>query len=306
MSMESVRGARTRVRRVRGCCAVKVAVLGLGYVGTVTAAGLASVGHDVVGVDVDPVKVELVGSGHSPVVEPGIDEMLSGAVASGRLTATTDTRAAVDGADVSLVCVGTPSSPDGGTDLGYLRRAVQGLRSAMADADPPTSGHHVVVVRSTVPPGTVDEYVAAAFADGRAPDGWSVGAAMCPEFLREGSGVEDFFHPPFVVIGTARRADRRRAPWALHVPRPRAARRRHTQRRGAEVRVQRLPRDEGVLHERDGPDLPGARGGRARGHGASSARTRSSTSPRPTCGRASPSAAPACRRTCARCSTWRG
>jgi GDP-mannose 6-dehydrogenase len=181
---------------------MKVAVFGLGYVGTVTAAGLASRGHHVVGVDVDTMKVDAIASGRSPVVEPGIDELVRDAVAAGRLQATTDARLAVEGADVSLVCVGTPSSPRGDTDLTYISRAVTDLREAMEVASPPASGMHSVVVRSTVPPGTVAGVVAPVF-DGELPDGWEVGTAMCPEFLREGCGVEDFFAPPFVVVGTA-------------------------------------------------------------------------------------------------------
>lgn len=182
---------------------MKVAVFGLGYVGTVTAAGLASAGHEVVGVDVDPVKVDLIRAGRSPVVEPGIDELMASAVGSGRLTATTDPVVAVDGAQVCLLCVGTPSSPQGSTDLTYLDRALAGIRTAMAVAAPPREGPHVVVVRSTVPPGTVDEHVAAAFGPGTTPDGWDVASAMVPEFLREGCGVADFFAPPFLVLGTA-------------------------------------------------------------------------------------------------------
>jgi GDP-mannose 6-dehydrogenase len=181
---------------------MKVAVFGLGYVGTVTAAGLASRGHHVVGVDVDTMKVDAIASGRSPVVEPGIDELVRDAVAAGRLQATTDARLAVEGADVSLVCVGTPSSPRGDTDLTYISRAVTDLREAMEVASPPASGLHSVVVRSTVPPGTVATVVAPVFA-GELPEGWAVSTAMCPEFLREGCGVEDFFAPPFVVVGTA-------------------------------------------------------------------------------------------------------
>ena len=92
---------------------MRVAVFGLGYVGTVTAAGLASRGHDVVGVDVDPLKVDLVRAGNSPVVEPGIEELIADGVAGGRIRATTDAAVALERADVSLLCVGTPSSPQG-------------------------------------------------------------------------------------------------------------------------------------------------------------------------------------------------
>jgi len=181
---------------------MRIAIFGLGYVGTVTAAGLASQGHKVWGVDVDPVKVDLIRSGRSPVVEPGIDQLIATAVGQGDLSATTDPVVAVERADVSLLCVGTPSKPQGGTDLTYLRRALDDIREAMAVATPPASGFHAVVVRSTVPPGTGDDLVSATFAS-MPPGGWTVGTAMCPEFLREGSGVADFFNPPFVVLGTA-------------------------------------------------------------------------------------------------------
>jgi GDP-mannose 6-dehydrogenase len=182
---------------------MRIAIFGLGYVGTVTAAGLAAQGHDVCGVDVDSVKVDHIRSGRSPVVEPGIDDLIAMAVENGRLSATTDPVAALDRADVSLLCVGTPSSPQGGTDLTYLRRALEDIRQGLVAARPPASGFHAVVVRSTVPPGTGDSVVQPTVAATSLPAGWSVGTAMCPEFLREGSGVADFFNPPFVVLGTA-------------------------------------------------------------------------------------------------------
>ncbi len=180
---------------------MKVAIFGLGYVGTVTAAGLASQGHHVVGVDVDASKVAAVGQGRSPVIEPDVDRLVAQAVAAGRLSATADVREAIDGADISLVCVGTPSTPRGDTDLTYVSAVLADVREAMSDATPPSSGFHSLVIRSTVPPGTGDSLVRPAFSPELLPDGWTVGTAMCPEFLREGSGVEDFFAPPFVVVG---------------------------------------------------------------------------------------------------------
>lgn len=182
---------------------MRIAVLGLGYVGTVTAAGLAARGHQVTGVDVDSVKVGLIREGKSPVVEPGIDDLVAESVRSGALRATTDAAVALDGAQVSLVCVGTPSSPAGGSDLTFLRRALVDIRRALEVVSPPPSGFHSVVIRSTVPPGTGDELVAPTFTRSPLPPGWAVGTGMCPEFLREGSGVADFFDPPFVVLGTA-------------------------------------------------------------------------------------------------------
>jgi GDP-mannose 6-dehydrogenase len=180
---------------------MRIAIFGLGYVGTVTAAGLASRGHEVCGVDVDDVKVDLIRSGRSPVVEPDLDELVASAVQQGVLTATTDPVEALDRADVSLLCVGTPSKSQGGTNLTFLQRALDDIREGLTAATPPPSGFHAVVVRSTVPPGTGDDLVRPSFAE--PISGWTVGTAMCPEFLREGSGVADFFNPPFVVLGTS-------------------------------------------------------------------------------------------------------
>ncbi|TDD60751.1 UDP-glucose/GDP-mannose dehydrogenase family protein [Kribbella antibiotica] len=181
---------------------MKVAVFGLGYVGSVTAACLAAAGHDVWGVDVDTAKVGPITEGHSPVVEPGLDELVADGVTAGRLHATTDPRLALDRADVSLICVGTPSTPAGSTDLTYIKRAVRDIAEAAHVVVPPESGFHSIVIRSTVPPGTVDEVVAKVLADVPPPAGLTFGTAMCPEFLREGSGLADFYDPPFVVVGT--------------------------------------------------------------------------------------------------------
>jgi len=181
---------------------MKVAVFGLGYVGSVTAACLAANGHDVWGVDVDTAKVGPITEGHSPVVEPGLDELVADGVTAGRLHATTDPRLALERADVSLICVGTPSTPSGSTDLTYIRRAVRDIAEAASVVVPPASGFHSIVIRSTVPPGTVDGVVEQVLAEVPAPDGLTFGTAMCPEFLREGSGLADFYDPPFVVVGT--------------------------------------------------------------------------------------------------------
>lgn len=182
---------------------MKVAVVGLGYVGTVTAACLADSGHDVWGVDVDAAKVDEIRAGRSPVAEPGLDAMVAHAVANGTLQATTSCADAVGRAEVSLVCVGTPSTPRGATDLSYIRRALGDIVAALRDARPQAAGRHSVVIRSTVPPGTVDDVVLPALSSGLAGTGLSAGAAMCPEFLREGSGVADFYAPPLVVVGTS-------------------------------------------------------------------------------------------------------
>jgi GDP-mannose 6-dehydrogenase len=177
---------------------VKVTIIGLGYVGSVTATCLAARGHDVVGVDTDASKIAVLASGRSPVVEPGLDELVGEVVAAGRLRATESIDEGLADSDLSLVCVGTPSGLGGSTNLGYVRRVVTEIGERLAGSTRP----HTVVIRSTVPPGTVDEVVVPLLA---AASGRTVGGdllvAMCPEFLREGSSVTDFFDPPFLVIG---------------------------------------------------------------------------------------------------------
>ena len=182
---------------------MKVAVFGLGYVGTVTAAVLASNGHEVWGVDIDPSKVATVNAGHSTVVEPGLDDLVRTAVSAGSLRASTDLVAALDGARVSLVCVGTPSSATGGTDLRYVMRVIGDIAKTLAASDSAPEAGHAIVMRSTIPPGTVDEQVAPLIAEqvGEAPI--RIGAGMCPEFLREGSAIADFYDSPITVVGTA-------------------------------------------------------------------------------------------------------
>ena len=177
---------------------MKIAVFGLGYVGTVSAACLSGEERHVVGVDPDPTKVGLIASGRSPVVEPDIDDVVANARAKGWLTATSSSTEALRDADVALLCVGTPSRLNGSTDLKYIERASAEIGEYLRTAD-----HHlVVVVRSTVPPGTVEGLVATTVAreSGKA-SGVDFTVAMCPEFLREGSSVTDFFEPPFTVIG---------------------------------------------------------------------------------------------------------
>ncbi|MGN6679630.1 MAG: nucleotide sugar dehydrogenase [Streptosporangiaceae bacterium] len=180
---------------------MRVAVVGLGYVGTVTAACLAANGHDVWGVDVDEAKVGDICAGRSPVAEPGLDDLVRQVVAAGALHATTKCIDAIDRADLSLVCVGTPSTARGGTDLSYIRRAVEDIIAALS-AVHPSSRPHTIVIRSTVPPGTVQEVVIPALRDGLRGTALNVGAAMCPEFLREGSGIADFYAPSLLVVGT--------------------------------------------------------------------------------------------------------
>jgi GDP-mannose 6-dehydrogenase len=177
---------------------VKITLCGLGYVGSVTAACLASRGHHVVGVDTDAGKVLALNESRPPVVEPGLNSLVTAAVASGALRATESVRDGLEAAELSLVCVGTPSAGNGRTDLAQVRRVVREIGAALSGSD----RSHTVVIRSTVPPGTVEEVVVPLL---ESSSGRKVGAdlqvSMCPEFLREGSSVVDFFAPPFLVIG---------------------------------------------------------------------------------------------------------
>jgi nucleotide sugar dehydrogenase len=181
---------------------LKVAVFGLGYVGLVSAACLASKGHDVCGVDISAKKLAMISSGQSPIIEPGLQELVAAAVANGSLRTTSEPSEAVNGAAVSLVCVGTPSTSQGASDLSHVQRAVEQIGESLRSVQVP-SGFHSVVVRSTVPPGTVDGLITNSLKSAVSESTLNeFGAAMCPEFLREGSGVADFFSPPFTVVGT--------------------------------------------------------------------------------------------------------
>src|SRR5262245_20056563 len=183
---------------------MKVAVFGLGYVGTVSAANFAADGHDVVGVDVNADKVAAINAGRSPIVEPGLDELLARATADGRLRATTDTAGAVRSTEVSLLCVGTPSRRNGSLDLRYLERVSEDVGRALAATD----RYHVVIVRSTVLPGTTHETVIPTLerASGkRYGDGF--GVSVNPEFLREGTAIKDFRKPPLTLVGHNHAAD---------------------------------------------------------------------------------------------------
>ena len=177
---------------------MKVSVIGLGYVGCVSAACLAEAGHEVVGVDVSQLKVSMINDGHSPIIEPGINDLLANAVEQKRLSATSETQAAVLATDLSLICVGTPSQANGSLDLTYIRRACQQVGEALAGTD----RFHTVVIRSTMLPGSVEGTVIPALeaASGKQA-GRGFGVAINPEFLREGSSIYDFNHPPFTLIG---------------------------------------------------------------------------------------------------------
>jgi GDP-mannose 6-dehydrogenase len=176
----------------------RVAVFGLGYVGCVSAACLASRGNTVVGVDVSPEKVAMVTEGRSPVVEERIGDLIAEQVAAGRLSATTDSALAVADSDIAMVCVGTPSTPSGSLLTSYLEQVSEEIGAALAGR----TERYTVAIRSTMLPTTCEQIVLPRL---EAASGLSVGEgfglAVNPEFLREGSSVRDFFDPPKTVIG---------------------------------------------------------------------------------------------------------
>ena len=177
---------------------MRISVFGLGYVGSVSAACLAGRGHEVIGVDVNPAKVDLVNEGKAPVVEERIGELVAEVVRSGALRATGDVREAVMGSEVSLVCVGTPSEPNGALSTTYLERVAEQIGAAIAER----GGWHTVVFRSTMLPGTCLNLLVPILEKGvGGTAGVDFGVAVNPEFLREGTSVRDFFDPPKTVIG---------------------------------------------------------------------------------------------------------
>lgn len=177
---------------------MRISVFGLGYVGCVSAACLAHDGHQVIGVDVNPQKVETIGAGRSPIVEPGLEDLVHEGVYAGRLRTTTHAEEAVIASDVSLICVGTPSNGNGSLGLRFVENVCREIGAALREK----RGYHVVVVRSTVLPRTTRQYLLPLLEEysGRtAGDGF--GVAMNPEFLREGSAIRDYYHPSQIVIG---------------------------------------------------------------------------------------------------------
>ena len=174
---------------------MRICVFGLGYVGAVTAACLAARGHSVVGVDTNPDKTDWINKGESPIIETGLGELIKSGVKKGLITASTDHAQALINADLALVTVGTPTTPAGQPDLSFVRRVVRQIGESCSSS----SKSLVLVLRSTVPPGTLQE--CADLLREVAP-GADCHLAFNPEFLREGSAVRDFLDPAHTVIGT--------------------------------------------------------------------------------------------------------
>lgn len=177
---------------------LKISVFGLGYVGTVSAGCFAGQGHEVIGVDPVQSKIGLIEGGRPPIIEADIGDIISRNVQAGRLCATSDSAAAIRKTDVSFVCVGTPSQANGNLDLTYIKRVCEQIGAALRNKQT----RHVVVIRSTILPGTMHDIVIPELERSSAKQaGTDFGICHNPEFLREGSAVKDFHCPPKTVIG---------------------------------------------------------------------------------------------------------
>jgi len=182
---------------------MKISVMGLGYVGAVSAACLAKQGHEVIGVDPQRAKVDLINQGRTPIIERDLGDIIAAEVGAGRLRATSDVAAAVRHTDLAFVCVGTPSLPNGGIDLKYMRRVCEEIGQALRGH----AGAPTVVIRSTMLPGTMRGVVIPTLeAHSGKRAGAEFGVCINPEFLRESTAVRDYFEPPKTVIGELNRA----------------------------------------------------------------------------------------------------
>lgn len=178
---------------------MKISVFGLGYVGAVSSACLAKCGHTVIGVDRDTVKINLINDGKTPIIEKDLESLIDQNVKAGRLKAVADPYYAVEKTEISLICVGTPSEKNGRIDLTYITRVSSEIGKALAAKDT----HHIVVVRSTILPGTVQGTIIPLLETHSGKKvGRDFGIAYNPEFLREATAVNDFFNPPKTVIGS--------------------------------------------------------------------------------------------------------
>ena len=177
---------------------MRISIFGLGYVGAVSLACLSRDGHDVIGVDIDRTKLELIMAGKTPVVEEGMVDLMQQVASSGRVTVTTDAGKAVLDSDISLVCVGTPSAANGSQDQGAILRLAQEIGKAIRSK----TGQHVVVFRSTLVPGTVEDVLRPIVEEHSGKkDGVDFHLCFQPEFLREGSSIRDYDKPPFTIVG---------------------------------------------------------------------------------------------------------
>ena len=176
---------------------MNISIIGTGYVGLVTGACFAKLGHNVICVDIDPVKIQKINNGVSPIYEQGLDTLLQ--THKDKITATTDYNIAMENSDITFLCVGTPSLSNGAIDLSHLKEATKQMASCLKNKD----HWHLIVVKSTVVPGTTQETVLPLLEECSGKKvSRDIGLAMNPEFLKEGVAVHDFFNPDRIVIGS--------------------------------------------------------------------------------------------------------
>jgi GDP-mannose 6-dehydrogenase len=177
---------------------MNISIFGLGYVGAVSLACLARDGHSVIGVDVDRAKLDMIAAGRTPVVEEGMVDLMASVVANGRVDVTDDVRDAVMRSDVSLICVGTPSANNGSQDQSAVLRLAENLGTALRGK----AAQHVIVFRSTLVPGTVEDVLCPAIETHSGKrNGIDFHVCFQPEFLREGTSIRDYDNPPFTIVG---------------------------------------------------------------------------------------------------------
>ncbi len=195
---ESEESTLNETRRRTPAKIKRISIFGLGYVGAVSLACLARDGHRVIGVDIDPVKLNLIRARKSPILEEGIQELMHDVVASGRVAVTDDAAQAMRDTEVSFVCVGTPSAANGSQDLSAILRLAEQIGAALRHK----REFHTIVIRSTVQPGTLEDKLEPILekASGKT-SGVDFGLAFQPEFLREGSSIRDYDHPPYTIVG---------------------------------------------------------------------------------------------------------
>ena len=177
---------------------MRISIFGLGYVGAVSLACLARDGHDVIGVDIDQTKLDLISAGKTPVVEEGMVDLMQAVATNGKVRVTSDVADAVANSDISFICVGTPSAQNGSQDQSAVLRIAEDLGRAAGDKSDP----HVFVFRSTLVPGTVENVIRPLVEEQAGKrDGDGIHLCFQPEFLREGSSIKDYDNPPFTIIG---------------------------------------------------------------------------------------------------------
>jgi len=168
---------------------MKISIFGLGYVGVVTSA-ILSRNNNIIGVDINPTKVDMINQGTSPIIEEKVNELIKQGITNNNLKATTDAKEAILATDISIICVGTPSKEDGSHDLTYLDKVLKEISDILKEKQE----YHLIIIRSTSPPGTTEEMIQKYF------NNPNVGVCFNPEFLREGVAVKDYLNPPFIII----------------------------------------------------------------------------------------------------------